>query len=35
VNTKDVILVVPKDKVREVSDLIKEIELDKKNKKYL
>jgi len=35
VNTKDVLLVVPKDKVREVSDLIKEIELDKKNKRHL
>jgi mannose-1-phosphate guanylyltransferase len=35
VNTKDVLLVVPKDKVREVSDLIKEIELNTTNKKYL
>jgi mannose-1-phosphate guanylyltransferase len=35
VNTKDVLLVVPKDKVREVSDLIKEIELDSNKKKFL
>lgn len=35
VNTKDVILVVPKDKVTEVSSLIKELEKDKKMEKYL
>jgi len=35
VNTKDVLLVVPKDKVREVSDLIKELETDTRNRNYL
>ncbi|MFZ2664503.1 MAG: sugar phosphate nucleotidyltransferase, partial [Patescibacteria group bacterium] len=35
VNTKDVLLVVPKDKVREVSDLIKGIESDSKKIKHL
>lgn len=35
VNTKDVLLVVPKDKVREVSDLIKEMENNPKSRKYL
>jgi len=35
INTKDVILVVPKDKVTEVSSLIKELEKDKKKKEYL
>lgn len=35
VNTKDVVLVVPKDKVLQVSNLIKEIEKDKKLSKYL
>ncbi len=35
VNTKDVLLVVPKDKVREVSDLIKEVELNSSLKKFL
>lgn len=35
VNTKDVILVVPKEKVTKVSNLIKELEKDKKMEKYL
>lgn len=35
VNTKDVTLVVPKDKVVDVSNLIKELEKDKKYSKYL
>jgi len=35
VNTKDVVLVVPKENVKEISDLLVEIEKDKKLKKYL
>lgn len=35
VNTKDVTLIVPKDKVREVSNLIEDLEKDEKLKKYL
>jgi len=35
VNTKDVVLVVPKEDVKEISDLLTEIEKDKNLKKYL
>jgi len=35
INTKDVTLVVPKDKVKDISDFLKEFENDKKLQKYL